>query len=79
VLLAPLAAPPPCDRKLLETVTHSRCCVKACGSLGTDVTDLPSAADLSPMARAEDIPIDAFVSLARALAAQHALRHDAGA
>ena len=37
------------------------------------------AADLSPMARAEDIPIDGFVSLARALAVQHALRHDAGA
>jgi hypothetical protein len=40
-------------------------------SLGTDVTDLLSAADLSP--------IDGFVSLARALAVQHALRHDAGA
>jgi hypothetical protein len=78
VRLAPLAAPPPCDRKLLETVTHSRCCVKL-RSLGTDVTDLLSAADLSPMARAEDIPIDGFVSLARALAVQHALRHDAGA
>ena len=48
-------------------------------SLGTDVTDLLSAADLSPMARAEDIPIDGFVSLARALAVQRALRHDAGA
>ena len=33
----------------------------------------------SPMARAEDIPIDGFVSLARALAVQHGLRHDAGA
>jgi hypothetical protein len=31
------------------------------------------------MARAEDIPIDGFVSLARALAVQRALRHDAGA
>jgi len=31
------------------------------------------------MARAETIPIDGFVSLARALAVQHGLRHDAGA
>jgi 16S rRNA (adenine1518-N6/adenine1519-N6)-dimethyltransferase len=48
-------------------------------SLGADVTALLSAADVSPMARAEDIPIDGFVSLARALAVQHGLRHDAGA
>jgi 16S rRNA A1518/A1519 N6-dimethyltransferase RsmA/KsgA/DIM1 with predicted DNA glycosylase/AP lyase activity len=85
VLLAPLAAPPPCDRKLLETVTQAafgqrrKMLRQSLRSLGTDVTDLLSAADLSPMARAEDIPIDGFVSLARALAVQHALRHDAGA
>jgi 16S rRNA (adenine1518-N6/adenine1519-N6)-dimethyltransferase len=48
-------------------------------SLGADVSALLSAAGLSPTARAEDIPIDGFVSLARALAVQRGLRHDAGA
>jgi 16S rRNA (adenine1518-N6/adenine1519-N6)-dimethyltransferase len=81
VRLAPLAAPPSCDRKLLENAFGQRRKMlgQSLRSLGADVTALLSAADLSPMARAEDIPIDGFVSLARALAVQHALRHDAGA
>ena len=71
--------------KLLETVTEAafgqrrKMLRQSLRSLGADVTALISAADVSPMARAEDIPIDGFVSLARALAVQHGLRHDAGA
>jgi 16S rRNA (adenine1518-N6/adenine1519-N6)-dimethyltransferase len=45
-------------------------------SLGADVAALLAAADLSPTARAEDIPIAGFVSLARALAVHRGLGHD---
>ena len=71
--------------KLFETVTEAafgqrrKMLRQSLRSLGADVTALLSAADVSPMARAETIPIDGFVSLARALAVQHGLRHDAGA
>jgi 16S rRNA (adenine1518-N6/adenine1519-N6)-dimethyltransferase len=47
-------------------------------SLGGDVPALLSTAGLSPMARAEDISIAGFTSLARALAAHRGLRHDTG-
>jgi len=80
---------PSCGTKpfkgVLETVTEAafgqrrKMLRQSLRSLGADVTALLSAADVSPMARAEDIPIDGFVSLARALAVQHGLRHDAGA
>jgi hypothetical protein len=42
------------------------------------VPALLAAADLSPTARAEEIPIEGFVLLARALAAHRGLGHDAG-
>jgi 16S rRNA (adenine1518-N6/adenine1519-N6)-dimethyltransferase len=38
-------------------------------SLGTDPAVLLSATGLSPTARAEDIPMEGFVALARAFAA----------
>jgi 16S rRNA (adenine1518-N6/adenine1519-N6)-dimethyltransferase len=85
VQLTPRAAPPPCDRRLLETVTQAafgqrrKMLRQSLRSLGADVPALLSATGLSPTARAEDIPIDGFVSLAQALAEQRSLRHDAGA
>jgi 16S rRNA (adenine1518-N6/adenine1519-N6)-dimethyltransferase len=85
VHLVPRGEPLPCDRKLLETVTQAafgqrrKMLRQSLRSLGVDVAALLAAADLSPTARAEDIPVDGFVSLARALAAQRTLRHDAGA
>jgi 16S rRNA (adenine1518-N6/adenine1519-N6)-dimethyltransferase len=83
--LVPRADPLPCDRKLLETVTQAafgqrrKMLRQSLRSLGTDVSALLSAASLSPTARAEDIPIGGFVSLARALAVQRGLGHDADA
>jgi 16S rRNA (adenine1518-N6/adenine1519-N6)-dimethyltransferase len=85
VRLVPRADPPPCDRKLLETVTQAafgqrrKMLRQSLRSLGADVSALLSAAGLSPTARAEDIPIDGFVSLADALAVQRGLGHDADA
>jgi 16S rRNA (adenine1518-N6/adenine1519-N6)-dimethyltransferase len=48
-------------------------------SLGADTSALLADAKLSPTARAEEIPVAGFVSLARALAAQRSLRHDTSA
>ena len=83
VRLLPRAAPLHCDRKLLESVTQAafgqrrKMLRQSLRSLGVDVPALLAAADLSPTARAEEIPIEGFVSLARALAAHRGLRHDA--
>jgi 16S rRNA (adenine1518-N6/adenine1519-N6)-dimethyltransferase len=38
-------------------------------SLGLDALPLLEAADIEPTARAEDIPVEGFVALARAFAA----------
>ncbi len=83
VRLVPRAQPLVCDRKLLETVTQAafgqrrKMLRQSLRSLDVDVPALLSAAGLNPTARAEDIPIAGFASLARALAAHHSLRHDA--
>jgi 16S rRNA (adenine1518-N6/adenine1519-N6)-dimethyltransferase len=85
VRLLPLAQPLPCDRKLLETVTQAafgqrrKMLRQSLRSLNVDVLALLATAELSPTARAEDISVAGFASLARALAAYRALRHDAGA
>jgi 16S rRNA (adenine1518-N6/adenine1519-N6)-dimethyltransferase len=85
VRLAPRADPSPCDRKLLETVTQAafgqrrKMLRQSLRSLGTDVSALLATAGLDATARAEDIPVDGFVALARALAVQRGLRHDAQA
>ncbi len=82
VRLLPRAAPLTCDRSLLETVTQAafgqrrKMLRQSLRSLGADVPALLSSAGLSPTARAEDIPVAGFVSLARALAAQRGLGHD---
>ena len=83
--LVPRPDPLPCDRKLLETVTQAafgqrrKMLRQSLRALDTDVSALLSAASLSPTARAEHIPIGGFVSLARALAVQRGLGHDADA
>jgi 16S rRNA (adenine1518-N6/adenine1519-N6)-dimethyltransferase len=85
VRLMPRAEPPACDRKLLETATQAafgqrrKMLRQSLRSLDADVPTLLSAAGLDPTARAEDISIAGFVSLARALAAHRRLGHDAGA
>ena len=85
VRLVPRTQPLACDRKLLETVTQAafgqrrKMLRQSLRSLDVDVPALLSAAVLSPTARAEDIPIAGFASLARALAAHRRLRHDADA
>jgi 16S rRNA (adenine1518-N6/adenine1519-N6)-dimethyltransferase len=85
IRLTPHAQPLTCDRRLLEGVTQAafgqrrKMLRQSLRSLGADTATLLSAAGLSPTARAEDIAVSGFVSLARALAAQRSLGHDTGA
>jgi 16S rRNA (adenine1518-N6/adenine1519-N6)-dimethyltransferase len=85
VHFVPRSKPLRCDRKLLETVTQAafgqrrKMLRQSLRSLGVDVAALLTAADLSSTARAEDIPVGGFASLARALAVQRGLRHDGDA
>jgi len=84
IRLLPRAQPLPCDRKLLETVTQAafgqrrKMLRQSLRSLNVDVPTLLATAELTPTARAEDISVAGFASLARALAAYRALGHDAG-
>jgi 16S rRNA (adenine1518-N6/adenine1519-N6)-dimethyltransferase len=79
------AAPLACDRAALETVTAAafgqrrKMLRQSLRSLGVDAPSLIAAAGLNPTARAEQIPVAGFVSLARALAAVRGLGHDASA
>jgi 16S rRNA (adenine1518-N6/adenine1519-N6)-dimethyltransferase len=74
--LVPRPTPMSCDRRLLETVTQAafgqrrKMLRQSLRSLGADVADLITAAGLDPTARAEDISVEQFVLLARALAFQ---------
>ncbi len=85
VRLVPRAEPAPCDRKLIERVTQAafgqrrKMLRQSLRSLGTDAPALISAAGLDPTARAEDLAVEDFVALARALAAKVAVRHEVGA
>jgi 16S rRNA (adenine1518-N6/adenine1519-N6)-dimethyltransferase len=82
VRLVPRTVPMPCDRKLLESVTRAafgqrrKMLRQSLRSLGVDVPALIAAARLNPTARAEDLSVADFVSLARALAAGRKIRHD---
>lgn len=82
VRLAPRNVPLPCDRRHLESVTQAafgqrrKMLRQSLRSLGTDTLKLIAAANLSPTARAEDISIEGFVALARALATERVRRHD---
>ena len=74
VRLAPRTSPAPCDRRVLERVTQAafgqrrKMLRQSLRSLDIDVPALLAAAGLDPTARAEDIPIEGFVALARSLA-----------
>jgi len=76
VRLVPRPEPMPCERRLLETVTQAafgqrrKMLRQSLRSLGVDVAALIAAAGLDPTARAEDIAVEGFVLLARALALQ---------
>jgi 16S rRNA (adenine1518-N6/adenine1519-N6)-dimethyltransferase len=74
--LVPRAAPAACDRRLLEAVTQAafgqrrKMLRQSLRSLAADVPALLAATGLDPTARAEDIGVEQFVALARALATQ---------
>jgi 16S rRNA (adenine1518-N6/adenine1519-N6)-dimethyltransferase len=76
VRLVPRPAPLPCDRRTLERVTEAafgqrrKMLRQSLRSLGTDPLRLLAAAGLDPTARAEEIPVEGFVALANALAAE---------
>src|SRR5262249_25662572 len=73
VQLAPRAAPLPCDRRALERVTAAafgqrrKMLRQSLRSLGRDTAALLATAELDPTARAEDLSVEAYVRLARAL------------
>jgi 16S rRNA (adenine1518-N6/adenine1519-N6)-dimethyltransferase len=74
VELIPRAAPLACDAKALQRVTEAafgqrrKMLRQSLRSLGRDPSLLLAAADIEPTARAEDIPVEGFVRLARAFA-----------
>jgi len=76
VRLAPRAQPLPCDRAALERVTEAafgqrrKMLRQSLRTLGLDPKPLLAAAGIAETARAEDIPVEGFVALARQLAAQ---------
>ena len=74
VHLVPRATPEPCDRRLLERVTlaafgqRRKMLRQSLKAVLPDPTAMIEAAELSPTARAEEIPVSGFVRLANALA-----------
>jgi 16S rRNA (adenine1518-N6/adenine1519-N6)-dimethyltransferase len=76
VELMPRAEPLPCDIGALERVTQAafgqrrKMLRQSLKSLGGDPLVLLAATGIEPTARAEDIPIEGFVALARAWAAR---------
>jgi 16S rRNA (adenine1518-N6/adenine1519-N6)-dimethyltransferase len=73
VSLIPRPEPLACDRSLLERVTEAafgqrrKMLRQSLKSLGREPLALLAAAGVDPTARAEDIPVEGFVRLARAL------------
>jgi 16S rRNA (adenine1518-N6/adenine1519-N6)-dimethyltransferase len=76
VALVPRQAPLPCDRRALEQVTQAafgqrrKMLRQSLKTLGADPLALLERAGVAPTARAEDIPLEGFVALARAFAAR---------
>src|SRR5690348_15981496 len=74
VQLTPRPDPLPCDRRTLERVTEAafgqrrKMLRQSLKSLGTDPLPLLAAAEIEPTARAESVPVEGFVALARAVA-----------
>jgi 16S rRNA (adenine1518-N6/adenine1519-N6)-dimethyltransferase len=73
VQLVPRAAPPACEVCALERVTAAafgqrrKMLRQSLRSLGRDPVPLLENAGLDPTARAEDIPVEGFVALARGI------------
>jgi 16S rRNA (adenine1518-N6/adenine1519-N6)-dimethyltransferase len=73
VRLIPRTEPLPCDRQTLERVTESafgqrrKMLRQSLKSLGVDPLRLAAAADIDPTRRAETLPIEGFVAMAREL------------
>jgi 16S rRNA (adenine1518-N6/adenine1519-N6)-dimethyltransferase len=73
VRLIPRASPEPCDRKTLERITAAafgqrrKMLRQSLKTLGVDAGALLAAAEIEPTARAEEIPVEGFVALARVL------------
>ena len=76
VELIPRAAPLPCDARALQRITQAafgqrrKMLRQSLKLLGREPMTLLEAANLEPTARAEDIPVEGFVALARAFAAR---------
>ena len=76
VRLTPRPVPLPCDSALLQRVTEAafgqrrKMLRQSLKSLGSDPLPLLETAGIEPTARAEEIPVEGFVNLARALAAR---------
>jgi 16S rRNA (adenine1518-N6/adenine1519-N6)-dimethyltransferase len=74
VRLVPRATPLACDRRALERVTEAafgqrrKMLRQSLRSLGLDPQPLLAATGIEPTRRAEDIPVEGFVALARAFA-----------
>jgi 16S rRNA (adenine1518-N6/adenine1519-N6)-dimethyltransferase len=72
----PRERPLACERRALERVTEAafgqrrKMLRQSLKSLGTDPMPLLEAAGIEPTARAEDVPVEGFVALARAFAAR---------
>jgi 16S rRNA (adenine1518-N6/adenine1519-N6)-dimethyltransferase len=75
VQLTPRASPAACDATALQRVTEAafgqrrKMLRQSLKSLGVDPLPLLEAAGIAPTARAEQIPVDGFVALARAFSA----------
>jgi 16S rRNA (adenine1518-N6/adenine1519-N6)-dimethyltransferase len=75
VSLTPRASPLACERRALERVTQAafgqrrKMLRQSLKSLGMDPLALLDGAGIEPTSRAEDIPVEGFVALARALTA----------
>jgi 16S rRNA (adenine1518-N6/adenine1519-N6)-dimethyltransferase len=73
VRLEPRQAPLPCCRRLLERATQAafgqrrKMLRQSLKTLAADPLRLLAAAGLEPTARAEDVPMEGYVRLARAL------------
>jgi 16S rRNA (adenine1518-N6/adenine1519-N6)-dimethyltransferase len=78
VELVPRQEPLACASGLLQRVTEAafgqrrKMLRQSLKSLGGDPLELLSATGIAPTARAENIPVDGFVALARALASRTA-------
>ncbi len=76
VELVPRENPLVCERRALERVTEAafgqrrKMLRQSLKSLGADPSALLDAAGIEPTARAEDVPVEGFVALARAFAAR---------